>query len=186
MRLNVTSDGETDEKYNNWRIPSIVSWLKSEPVALENERLDRYFYLTRESLKKADVDESTLSIASKEILQRFGNITRGLIDTLTNDFKKLSPLDQNDVFNVLFQKIEKGEMELYIVRNLFVEFESYRDKLISTLEKYSTKIAPSSIAALKKMREVDSGKVDSLLSVWEKTGVISKQILASVQGKGAV
>lgn len=186
MRLNVTSDGETDEKYNNWRIPSIVSWLKSEPVALENERLDRYFYLTRENLKKADVDESTLSIASKEILQRFGNVTRGLVDSLTNDFKKLSPLDQNDVFNVLFQKIEKGEMELYIVRNLFVEFETYRDKLISALEKYPTKIAPSSIAALKKMREVDSDKVDSLLSVWKKTGVINKQTIDSIQGKGAV
>ncbi len=75
---------------------------------------------------------------------------------------------------------------MYIVRNLFVEFESYRDKLISALEKYPTKIAPSGIAALKKMRGIDSNKVDSLLSVWEKSGIISKQTLASVQGKGAV
>jgi hypothetical protein len=184
MRLNITSGSDINEKYSNWCKPSIVSWLNSEPVELESERLDRYFYLTRENLKKAVVDESTLSTAAKEVLQRFGNVKRGFVDQLTDDLKKLSPLDQNDVFNILLQKIEKGEMEMYVVRNLFVEFEPYRDKLISALEKYPTKIKPGSVAAINKMREIDTGKIDSLLSVWEKTAAIDKKTIMSIQGKG--
>lgn len=185
MRLSITQDTNSDKKYNAWRIPSIVRWINSQPVKLEKERLDRYFYLTRESLKKSDIDESTLSAAAKDILQRFGNATRGLIDPITRDFKGLSALDQNSVFSVLLLKIEKGEIEFYIVRNLFVEFEAYRDKLISALEKYPVKVTLGNIAAIKKMREVDNSKIDSLMSVWEKTGVIDKKTINSIQGKGA-
>lgn len=46
-------------------MPTIINWVKSEPKDLEKIRLDRYFYLTRESLKKADIDVSTLSSAAR-------------------------------------------------------------------------------------------------------------------------
>lgn len=183
MRLNIMdSDGILEEeKYNAWRSPEIKRWLDSEPKELEKIRLDRYFYLTRENLKKADVDVSTLSPSAKEILQRIGTATRGLIDAITDDMKNLPFSDQNTIFDVLLPKIEKGEIEFYIVRNLFETFEAYREKMVTALEKYPNKISLGSFAALKEMRKADPSKMDDLLDIWHKAGLIDQKGIDSVK-----
>lgn len=183
MRLNVLEGTSEDEKYNAWRNPSIRRWLESEPIELEKTRLDRYFYLTRENLKKADVDVSTLSVSAKEILERIGSATRSLIDSITDDMKALTPSDKNAVFSVVLPKIEKGEIELFVVRNLFVSFEAYREKIVTALEKYPGKIAIGSFAALKAMRNADKRKIDDLLDVWQKAGIIDQKGIDSIKSK---
>lgn len=183
MRLNILEGTSEDEKYNAWRNPSIRRWLESEPIELEKTRLDRYFYLTRENLKKADVDVSTLSVTAKEILERIGSATRSLIDSITDDMKALTPSDKNAVFSVVLPKIEKGEIELFVVRNLFVSFEAYREKIVTALEKYPGKIAIGSFAALKAMRNADKRKIDDLLDVWQKAGIIDQKGIDSIKSK---
>lgn len=48
----IESPDNENEKFKAWNVPSIIKWVESEPKHLEKIRLDRYFYLTRESLKR--------------------------------------------------------------------------------------------------------------------------------------
>lgn len=180
MRLSV-AEGSEEEKYAPWKTGMISRWLESEPVELENERLDRYFYLTRESLKKAEVDESMLSIAAKDILQRIGASNRALIDSVIDEMKNISTTDQNSIFNVLLPKIEKGDLPLFKIRSLFVGFSFYRDKIISSLEKTMMKVKLGDVAAIKTMRSSEQEKMDALLEVWLKRGIIDEKEVATIK-----
>lgn len=181
MLGSVLSDDIENEKYKAWNAPAIIKWLESEPKHLERHRLDRYFYLTRESLKKADVDISTLSAEAKNILERIGAATRGLMNQIIKDMKKLTASDQADVFGVIIPKIEKGELEFYVIRSLFVDFEAYRDKLCNALEKYPKKITLGNVPAIKEMRNADRKKVDDLLGIWEKAAIIDSKCIDTIK-----
>ena len=181
MLESIESGDSENEKYKAWNVPTIINWVESEPKDLEKIRLDRYFYLTRESLKKADVDVSTLSSAVKDILERIGKATRGLIPQIVQDMTKLSSIDQSMVFEVIIPKIQKGEIEFYIIRSLFVGFEAYRDKICNALESYSKKITIKSASAIKEMRSADKMKVDNLIATWEKAGLIEQKLIETIK-----
>lgn len=183
MKLEVLSgNGENmQDKYKPWSAPTILRWLQCEPQDLEKINLDKYFYLTRESLKKSEVDISNLSAAAKDILERIGNATRGLIKGIISDFNGLSAVDQAGVFGVLLPKISKGEVELYIIREIFIAFDAYRDKICESMEKMNTKIAVGSITALKDMRKADKDKIDNLLKIWLRTNTIDPQIVDHIK-----
>lgn len=181
MLESIESGDSENEKYKAWNVPTIINWVESEPKDLKKIRLDRYFYLTRESLKKADVDVSTLSSAVKDILERIGKATRGLIPQIVQDMTKLSAIDQSMVFEVIIPKIQKGEIEFYIIRSLFVGFEAYRDKICNALESYSKKITIKSASAIKEMRSADKMKVDNLIATWEKAGLIEQKLIETIK-----
>ena len=181
MLESIESGDSENEKYKAWNVPTIINWVESEPKDLGKIRLDRYFYLTRESLKKADVDVSTLSSAVKDILERIGKATRGLIPQIVQDMTKLSAIDQSMVFEVIIPKIQKGEIEFYIIRSLFVGFEAYRDKICNALESYSKKITIKSASAIKEMRSADKMKVDNLIATWEKAGLIEQKLIETIK-----
>ena len=181
---NIKSGNSENEKYKAWNVPTIINWVESEPKDLGKIRLDRYFYLTRESLKKADVDVSTLSLAAKDILERIGKATRGLMPQIVQNMTDLSAIDQSMVFEVVIPKIQKGEIEFYIIRSLFVGFEAYRDKICNALESYSKKITIGSASAIKEMRLADQIKVDNLLATWEKVGLIDQKLIDTIKEKG--
>ena len=181
MLESIESGDSENEKYKAWNVPTIINWVESEPKDLEKIRLDRYFYLTRESLKKADVDVSTLSSAVKDILERIGKATRGLIPQIVQDMTKLSAIDQSMFFEVIIPKIQKGEIEFYIIRSLFVGFEAYRDKICNALESYSKKITIKSASAIKEMRSADKMKVDNLIATWEKAGLIEQKLIETIK-----
>ncbi len=181
MLESIESGDSENEKYKAWNVPTIINWVEFEPKDLEKIRLDRYFYLTRESLKKADVDVSTLSSAVKDILERIGKATRGLIPQIVQDMTKLSAIDQSMVFEVIIPKIQKGEIEFYIIRSLFVGFEAYRDKICNALESYSKKITIKSASAIKEMRSADKMKVDNLIATWEKAGLIEQKLIETIK-----
>ena len=184
MRASLDSDSEADqEKYKSWHAPVIRKWVESEPKELEKENLDRYFYLTRESLRKQIIDESSLSQAAKNILQKLGNATQGLISSIISEMKELSPTDVDDVFKVLLPKVEQSEIELYIVRELFVGFEAYRGKIVASLSKTSEKIKPSGIPVFKRMYEIDSDKIEDLLETLKKANLVTENFVNKVKGK---
>ena len=181
MFESIESGDSENEKYKAWNVPTIINWVESEPKDLGKTRLDRYFYLTRESLRKADVDVSTLSSAVKDILERIGKATRGLISQIVQDMTKLSAIDQSMVFEVVIPKIQKGEIEFYIIRSLFVGFEAYRDKICNALESYPKKITIKSASAIKEMRSADKMKVDNLIATWEKAGLIEQKLIETIK-----
>lgn len=183
MKLEVLSDDGEQGNYKSWSTPTIIKWLQCEPQDLEKTNLDKYFYLTRESLKKSEVDISSLSGAAKDILERIGNVTQGLIRGIIEDFEKLSATDQAGVFSVLLPKIAKGEIKLYITREIFVSFEAYREKLCEALERVNEKIQVGGISSLKAMRNVDETKIDNLLDVWLRTNTIDQKTVDIIKGR---
>lgn len=180
----IESPDNENEKFKAWNVPSIIKWVESEPKHLEKIRLDRYFYLTRESLKKADVDISTLSAAAKDVLEHIGRAARGLMPQIVEKIAALNAVDQSKVFEVVTPKIKKGEIEFYIIRSLFVNFEAYRDKICNALEGYSKKITLGSVPAIREMRAADLKKVDDLLATWEKSGILEKKIIEEIKKEG--
>lgn len=183
MKLEVLSDDGEQGNYKSWSTPTIIKWLQCEPQDLEKTNLDKYFYLTRESLKKSEVDISSLSGAAKDILERIGNATQGLIRGIIEDFEKLSATDQAGVFSVLLPKIAKGEIKLYITREIFVSFEAYREKLCEALERVNEKVQVGGISSLKAMRNVDETKIDNLLDVWLRTNTIDQKTVDIIKGR---
>ena len=95
-------------------------WLECKPVELEKYRLEKYFYLTRENLKRSSIDESGFSKNTKEILERIGRAKSGQMVAIIKDMEKLRAEEIADTFKVVVSKIEKGEMKFFVVRDLFL------------------------------------------------------------------
>lgn len=175
MRVSVTkSAGEEIEKYKSWYVPSIVRWLNCEPKELEVERLDKYFFLTRESLKKSDIVISTMSEKVKDILQRIGNVRPGLMKNIADDIKHLNASDQEDFVKVLLPQIEQGELQYYVVREVFSSLPAYRQRMADALSKTKKKIKPGDIPTIRAMRKLEKNIIDDLIETWK-----AKQFIVS-------
>lgn len=188
MRDALSEGGDTsvtEDKYKAWRIPSIVKWVESEPVELEKIRLDRYFYLTRENLRKAEVDISSLSMAAKEMLAKIGNRTSGSIHAIVEEMKELSTLDKDDVIRVILPQISQAKIDMYVAAELFEVFPEYREKITSALCDYNGTITMRTVPQVKRMRDVDKEKLDELLDSWAKSKKASNAIIGSIKGEGA-
>lgn len=116
-------EGKVDAQ-NPWNTAQIKKWLECKPVELEKYRLEKYFYLTRENLKRSSIDESGFSKNTKEILERIGRAKSGQMVAIIKDMKKLSAEEIADTFKVVASKIEKGEMKFFVVRDLFLNFDA--------------------------------------------------------------
>lgn len=177
MRASVNnSTGEEIEGYKAWYVPSIVRWVNSEPQNLEVERLDKYFFLTRESLKKSDIVISTMSEKVKDILQRIGTATSGLMKNIAKDIGQLSASDQEDVVKVLLPQIERGELQYYVIRDVFSSLAAYRGRITEALSKTKRTLKPGDIPAIKTMRTVEKDAMDVLIESWKTKGFITQKM----------
>lgn len=170
------SNSEEVEIYKAWYVPSIIRWVNSEPQNLENERLDKYFFLTRESLKKSGIVVSTMSEGVKDILQRIGTATAGLMKNISKDIAQLNALDQGDLMKVLVPQIEKGELQYFVIRAVFCSLEAYRSKIIEALSKEKRKLKIGDIPAIKGMRLEEKEAMDELIDRWKKDGFIEQKM----------
>lgn len=174
-----------DDRFKAWRVPSIVKWVESAPVDLEKKRLDRYFYLTRENLRKAEIDISSMSTASKDVLAKIGNSTAGSIHAIVEEMKELTTLDKDDVIKVLLPQFSQAKADFYIAAELFEAFEEYREQIVSALRNYSGKITMKLVPQIKRIRIADQEKADELLDIWQKNGKITEKIKKNITGEGA-
>ncbi len=182
MRESLSSDMSVgQDKYNAWHTSAIKKWAESEPVELEKIHLDRYFYLTRENLKKAEIDISTLSNDAKEMLAKIGNANDVTIEAITDEMVKLSVLDQNAIFEVIIPQIEQAKITLPIISVLFCKFDSHRNKIVDALKNYSAKIGMSGIPSMIRMRTIDQSMIDDLLAYWQSKGTITDALIRNVQ-----
>ena len=170
MRISLSNEdslNNNDDRFKEWKVPSIRKWVESEPVEIEKFRLDRYFYLTRENLKKVEIDVSTLSMEAKDILTSIGNSTRGNFPKIIENMKKLSTTDLHDVFKIILPRIAEAKIDLQLTSEIFTAFEEYREQIISALRNFDGKIKMSSIPQLIRMRSSDRKKIDNLLDFWQ-------------------
>lgn len=176
---------KVDDRFSAWKTPSIRKWVESAPVNLESIRLDRYFYLTRENLQKAEIDISALSNAAKDVLTRIGTSTPGTVPAIVDDMKELSASDLDDVFKVILPQVSQAKIDLNFVSALFSAFEGYRESILSSLRNCDVKISMASLPHLISMRKVDLKKIDDLLDLWKSTGTIDDKALRAIRGEKA-
>lgn len=182
MRESLSDDtNASQDKYKAWHMPAIKKWVESDPVELEILRLDRYFYLTRENLKKAEIDISTLSSKAKETLAKIGSATDGTIEKIADEMLQLSIIDQNDIFEVLLPQMEQAKITLSFISVFFCKFDSYRSKITDALKNYPSKIGMSGVPPMIKMRAINQSMIDELLEYWKSKGTITDALINNVQ-----
>ena len=127
--------GKQNVDYTKWAIPEIQKWLDCEPKELYEQRLDKYFYLTRENLAKNIIDQQNFSEEAKRILERIGSASEGTIKGIVSDLKILPPMDIDNVLSVLYPRIENGQLQYFVAKEFFVEFKAYQNKIADSISK---------------------------------------------------
>ena len=127
--------GKQNVDYTKWAIPEIQKWLDCEPKELYEQRLDKYFYLTRENLAKNIIDQQNFSEEAKRIIERIGSPSEGKIKGIVSDLKILPPMDIDNVLSVLYPRIENGQLQYFVVKEFFVEFKAYQNKIADSISK---------------------------------------------------
>lgn len=176
------SDGKG---YEPWLNPQVKKWLNCKPKDLENQLLDKYFYLTRENLNQRDIDFSSFSSNTKYVLERIGNAKSGLMSSIIEEAKALNSEEIKDVLNVVVSKIEKGELKYFVIRDFYIHFESYRDKIANALAKSNNVIGPSEMAALRTMYQTDSKNLEKAFVEMKSKGTMNQKVLSDIKKKEA-
>lgn len=170
-----------EKGYEAWRNPQIIKWLECKPVELEKHLLDKYFYLTRENLRSKDVDESSFTSNAKNILERLGSATSGLMQSIIEDIKKSTADEIKDILNVIVAKIEKGEVRFFVIREIYINFENYRERIAGAIVKSEVKIKAGEMAALRTMYQTDAESINTALIDMKSKGMLSEEILSNIK-----
>ena len=175
MREGINND-DNESDYYKWYKPRIKAWVNCPPVNLENKNLNKYFYLTRESLNKQDDIESDLSEASRNILERIGKFNPGLAKGIITDMKQLHKNDLEDVMKIVIKRIALGSIESNVYGLLFKEFLEYRKEVIEAIEKCSRKVGPGDFSSLKSMYSIDEELVGELIKNLVENNLMTKMM----------
>ena len=171
-------------EYIKWSTVSLKKWLECEPKELFNHRLDKYFYLTRENLNKNTLDSQNFSNEAKQVLEKIGVSSEGTISsTISNMKKDLQPSDINDVFSILIPKIESGQLKYFIIKELYIAFDSYRDKIIKSLANSKQEIKLADTVYLKAMYKVAEEEIEQLLETMKSTGRLRQKLYNQIVRK---
>ena len=144
-------------------------------------RLEKYFYLTRENLKSSSIDESGFSKNTKEILERIGRSKAGQMAAIIKDMKELNAEEVADTFKIIIPKIEKGEMKFFIIRDLFLNFDTYKGKIVEAIGKSTVTIKAGDMAALRTMYNSDTGSMNTVLEIMVKKGTLTDEQITEIK-----
>lgn len=161
---NVILNQSTDEKYAQWRTPQMVKWLKCQPQEIYKLRLDKYFYLTREKIKDHSDSLGNLSPVSRNMLEKIGNATEANIEATIVELNTLEPQAIDETIQVALEQYDQFKLDLFVIRYIFGNCESYRGKIVEALRKYSKKFELEDVPYLKSMLLIDAELVMPLLN----------------------
>lgn len=163
------------EEFVQWSTPRIIKWIECEPKNLYETKLDRYFYLSREELKNNNDNIDALSEKSKNILQRLGQTSEGTISTIMEELKNSESQIIAEVIESILPNIKKGEIEFFIIKNLFMTCTAYQDTILLQIKNMpQNKFTPSSIPYLKAMLANSADKVKPVLDEMKGKNLSSK------------
>ena len=168
--------GKQSVDYTKWAIPEIKKWLDCEPKKLYEQRLDKYFYLTRENLAKNIINQQNFSEEAKKILERIGLALEGTIKGIVEDLKKLTPVDIDNVFLVLYPRMEDGRLEYFVIKELFVVFKAYQTKIAHSISKSKSQITPAHSVYLTTMYKENSEIMSPALNILKSNGTLKEKL----------
>ena len=168
------------QEYKQWYGLSIIKWINCPPVDLEHQRLNKYFYLTREILHSSVDIESGLSERGRALLEQFGRAKPGMIDVTLKQISELSDIEQDGIVKIILTKISQGTVESLKTAKLFVQYSNYRKDIIKTLKKANFKPSAADIPVLANMYNADSKLVSSYLYYLKNQGSIKENIAEKI------
>ena len=95
---------------------------------------------------------------------------------IAKDIGQLSASDQEDVVKVLLPQIERGELQYYVIRDVFSSLEAYRGRITEALSKTKRSLKPGDIPAIKTMRTVEKDAMDALMEDWKTKEFIDQKM----------
>lgn len=161
----VIIEESTDEKYAQWRTSALIKWLKCDPIDIYKQRLDKYFYLTREKLKDTETSLSDLLPETKSILEQIGNASEANIDGVITDLNSCSPEAINQAIIAVLVKFNEKKIEMFVIKTMYSKCESYRRKIETELRNYDAKFELGDVPYFKAMLEIEPVKMQELLDV---------------------
>lgn len=165
--------------YKLWDTIQIKKWLKCEPIDLAKERLDKYFYLTRELLVEKP-NENNIDTETREILSEIGKSKAYNIDNIIDKFKELEPSQIKEGFNILLPQIKDGKLENFIVKTLFVKFPEYRKSISAEIKNGEYAIGIADIPLYKTMYNNDKVEIKACLANLKANGRISEKLYEKI------
>lgn len=169
--------------YIKWATPGIQKWLDCEPKNLYEQQLDKYFYLTRENLTKNIIDQHNFSEEANKIIERIGSSKEGTINAIVADLKKLDLVDINNVFSVLYPRIENSQLKYFVIKELFVEFSSYQNKIADSIAKSKLQITVSDSVYLTTMYKTNPATMLPVLEMLKSAQILKDKLYNTIIGK---
>ena len=166
-------------EYKLWDTIQIKKWLKCEPIDLAKERLDKYFYLTRELLVEKP-NENNIDTETREMLSEIGKSKAHNIDNIIDKFKELEPSQIKEGFNILLPQIKDGKLENFIVKTLFVKFPEYRKSISAEIKNGEYSIGIADIPLYKTMYNNDKVEIKACLESLKTNGRISEKLYEKI------
>ena len=156
---NVIEKHSVDEKYSQWRTPQLMKWLQCEPIEIYKQRLDKYFYLTREKIKESSNSFGELLPETRKALEKIGNATEANIESIINELNMADPQVTDETIQIVLKQYNQAKLELFVVRYIFDKCISYRGKVVEALRKRSQKYDLQDVPYLKSMLNIDQGLI---------------------------
>jgi hypothetical protein len=169
---------EVPEEYRKWSDEKILRWLKSDPINLCNQKLLKYFYLTRESL---DINVSVSDSLSKAELTLYNKILQSKRATdHGNTIKKLKDNKEVKYTKILDALIEKfkGDSNLVVkIQYVYINYPEYRVEIrdvIKTMKVSEIKLPAAT--AFSSMYQSDKEGFKEVVDILEKKGLKQETI----------
>lgn len=180
--LETIENNTIKDEFPNWDFPQIRKWIECEPKNIYTERLDKYFYLTRELLNNPIIDDSILDAESRTILEKIGKSSRHNIKLVTEEMSQLSTEQIKSIFDIVTSEIREGKLEFYIINGLYEKFVLYRKLMLEHMINGSYNINAPDVVYLVSMYKLDKSLMKEYLKKLKDDNRISEEMYKMIEG----
>ncbi len=182
----VVENVETPEFKNDfkrWSAPNVIKWIECEPKDLYKQRLDKYFYLTREHLRINGTDTNNTSEIAKSFIDRISVSNEGTIKNIVSEMKSLNADDIKSIFSVILHAFKKGNIDYFVISALFSGFDDYRQEIAAVIISKDEKLGMGDINYMQTMYSKDSNIIDDVLKTLQQKNKITIELAKRIRGE---
>jgi predicted KAP-like P-loop ATPase len=174
---------EFKNNYKRWSTPNVVKWIECEPKDLYKQRLDKYFYLTREHLRTNGTGTDNASEKAKDFIDRISVSNEGTIKNIVSEMKSLNADDIKSIFSVILSAFKKGNIDYFVISALFSEFDDYRQEIATVIISKDEKLGMGDINYMQTMYLKDNNVIDDVLKTLQQKNKITVELAKRIRGE---
>ena len=183
----IINNNELGDAYTLWKNPRIARWVNSEPKYLFKVDLNKYFYLSRESLSSTENISASFNDAERKMLSAIQNCMQGQEDARVNELKEMAPESQRKVCNAVLVHFKSDAIGLSMISRIYQEYPDYQTDIMDILKtKPKPFFGPAAIPHFARMQSANSEQIKALLTDLEKNRKMSSEIKEQIIGEGPV